>query len=232
MPGDGAHRRGARGGRGADARAGARVGRARRSPSSRPRSGASTPSRCASTPRSSGAAPRARCRCSAWATMHEYALARRAARVAARPRAQRLGRHARRRARQLVRPVAAADAGRRRRARSRPRSGAPASARVTLRYASSACGRSVVAAQKPSKLLGRVRFPSPALDSHGEWRSLVAHPAGGRAVAGSNPVSPTTQKTCNRGPFVSDEPIVPCPPWNNYGTNSSVSASRFPHAGS
>ena len=25
---------------------------------------------------------------------------------------------------------------------------------------------------------------------HGEWRSLVAHPAGGRAVAGSNPVSP------------------------------------------
>src|SRR5690348_11386122 len=27
----------------------------------------------------------------------------------------------------------------------------------------------------------------------GEWRSLVAHPAGGRAVAGSNPVSPTTQ---------------------------------------
>ena len=26
---------------------------------------------------------------------------------------------------------------------------------------------------------------------HGEWRSLVAHPAGGRAVAGSNPVSPT-----------------------------------------
>ena len=25
-----------------------------------------------------------------------------------------------------------------------------------------ACGRSVVAAQKPSKLLGRVRFPSPA----------------------------------------------------------------------
>src|SRR6202012_1688336 len=62
-------------------------------------------------------------------------------------------------------------------------------------------GRSVVVAQKPSKLLGRVRFPSPALSaarsrrgydrrSHGEWRSLVAHPAGGRAVAGSNPVSP------------------------------------------
>ena len=29
---------------------------------------------------------------------------------------------------------------------------------------------------------------------HGEWRSLVAHPAGGRAVAGSNPVSPITSK--------------------------------------
>ena len=27
-------------------------------------------------------------------------------------------------------------------------------------------------------------------DNHGEWRSLVAHSAGGRAVAGSNPVSP------------------------------------------
>ena len=27
-------------------------------------------------------------------------------------------------------------------------------------------------------------------EPHGEWRSLVAHSAGGRAVAGSNPVSP------------------------------------------
>src|SRR3954470_5953242 len=52
-------------------------------------------------------------------------------------------------------------------------------------------GRSVVAAPEPSKLVGGVRFPSPALDIYGEWRSLVAHPAGGRAVAGSNPVSPT-----------------------------------------
>ncbi len=32
-------------------------------------------------------------------------------------------------------------------------------------------------------------------DSHGEWRSLVAHPAGGRAVAGSNPVSPIKRKS-------------------------------------
>ena len=32
---------------------------------------------------------------------------------------------------------------------------------------------------------------SPRIDGHhGEWRSLVAHPAGGRKVAGSNPVSP------------------------------------------
>jgi hypothetical protein len=51
----------------------------------------------------------------------------------------------------------------------------------------------------------RVGEPPPACDSrpldslpesvrmrssHGEWRSLVAHSAGGRAVAGSNPVSP------------------------------------------
>src|SRR5829696_1926975 len=72
-------------------------------------------------------------------------------------------------------------------------------------------GRSVVVAQEPSKLLGRVRFPSPAsLGStiNGEWRSLVAHPAGGRAAAGSNPVSPTTRKARKRGPFgVSREPL-------------------------
>ena len=33
-------------------------------------------------------------------------------------------------------------------------------------------------------------IPVARLKCHGEWRSLVAHPAGGRAVAGSNPVSP------------------------------------------
>jgi hypothetical protein len=33
--------------------------------------------------------------------------------------------------------------------------------------------------------------PVESDEGHGEWRSLVAHPAGGRAVAGSNPVSPT-----------------------------------------
>jgi hypothetical protein len=31
----------------------------------------------------------------------------------------------------------------------------------------------------------------------GEWRSLVAHPAGGRAVAGSNPVSPIHKSPAN-----------------------------------
>ena len=31
-------------------------------------------------------------------------------------------------------------------------------------------------------------------EHHGEWRSLVAHPAGGRAVAGSNPVSPMSKR--------------------------------------
>ena len=39
------------------------------------------------------------------------------------------------------------------------------------------------------QLLGRFDSRRP-LAGHGEWRSLVAHPAGGRAVAGSNPVSP------------------------------------------
>src|SRR5438105_4237906 len=39
---------------------------------------------------------------------------------------------------------------------------------------------------------GRGDVWEPRIDgNHGEWRSLVAHPAGGRAVAGSNPVSPT-----------------------------------------
>lgn len=52
-----------------------------------------------------------------------------------------------------------------------------------------------MAAHEPSKLMERVRIPSPALH-HGEWRSLVAHPAGGRAVAGSNPVSPTKAHKC------------------------------------
>ena len=68
-------------------------------------------------------------------------------------------------------------------------------------------GRSVVAAPEPSKLVGRVRFPSPALrrrvvsNNHGAWRSLVAHSAGGRKVAGSNPVAPTRSKSRSRSGF-------------------------------
>ena len=40
----------------------------------------------------------------------------------------------------------------------------------------------------------------PGLSSadHGEWRSLVAHPAGGRAAAGSNPVSPIKESLLAR----------------------------------
>jgi hypothetical protein len=45
-------------------------------------------------------------------------------------------------------------------------------------HACSRSGRAVVADVRRIEVL------------HGEWRSLVAHPAGGRAVAGSNPVSP------------------------------------------
>src|SRR3954468_11367169 len=83
-------------------------------------------------------------------------------------------------------------------------------------------GRSVVAAQKPSKLLGRVRFPSPAPETHhGEWRSLVAHPAGGRAVAGSNPVSPMRERRANAGLLMSEpDAVVPLP-----------GANRVPNAG-
>ena len=38
---------------------------------------------------------------------------------------------------------------------------------------------------------GSIPVARSETDISGEWRSLVAHPAGGRAVAGSNPVSPT-----------------------------------------
>ena len=85
-------------------------------------------------------------------------------------RALRLGRDARRRARQLVRPLAAAVA-RRRRGRGPDRGPRPEAARViaaALRRGYDPgvrCGRSVVVAQKPSKLLGRVRFPSPACET-------------------------------------------------------------------
>ena len=73
----------------------------------------------------------------------------------------RLGGHARRRARQLVRPLAAA-------ALPDETATVPTEARRPARLTATggglgpARGRSVVVAQKPSKLLGRVRFPSPA----------------------------------------------------------------------
>jgi hypothetical protein len=44
-------------------------------------------------------------------------------------------------------------------------------------------------------------IPVARFTSHGEWRSLVAHPAGGRAVAGSNPVSPTPKSPACAGFF-------------------------------
>ena len=51
----------------------------------------------------------------------------------------------------------------------------------------------------------------PGLSSadHGEWRSLVAHPAGGRAAAGSNPVSPMNEKPAHAGFSRSWLPILP-----------------------
>jgi hypothetical protein len=69
-------------------------------------------------------------------------------------------------------------------------------------------GEVLTVALEPSKLSERVRLPSPALsfgvesEGPGEWRSLVAHPAGGRAVAGSNPVSPTIKTPQTRGFYV------------------------------
>ena len=82
------------------------------------------------------------------------------------PRVVRLAGYARRRARQTG-PAR----GRRPRCSTRPapsrlRSGGRAPATGAPRTAIIGlvrCGRSVVVAQKPSKLLGRVRFPSPAL---------------------------------------------------------------------
>ncbi|MEA2211944.1 MAG: hypothetical protein QOF83_1892 [Solirubrobacteraceae bacterium] len=55
--------------------------------------------------------------------------------------------------------------------------------RPLLGTRSSAAGASLRVA--PARTAGRLSSAD-----HGEWRSLVAHPAGGRAVAGSNPVSP------------------------------------------
>ena len=101
-------------------------------------------------------------------------------------------------------PVAAGDA--RRRGRRGPHRGprAEAARRIAgapgegyhpgrpLRAKCCGCTEAFQASRAGSIPVARLR------DSHGEWRSLVAHPAGGRAVAGSNPVSPTTSGLTTR----------------------------------
>src|SRR5690242_12480809 len=64
-------------------------------------------------------------------------------------------------------------------------------------------------------------------EDNGEWRSLVAHPAGGRAAAGSNPVSPTTRKARKRGPFA----ILGHPPRIGLGCNWGAISAREPYGG-
>ncbi len=71
--------------------------------------------------------------------------------------------------------------------------------RQTLRWvsASRSCriaGSSVL--RVPSNIRSHFRRTECRVDSQplGAWRSLVAHSAGGRAVAGSNPVAPTSRK--------------------------------------
>ena len=129
-------------------------------------------------------------------------LARRPRRLTARPRAVGLRDHARRRPRQLVRTLAAAlaDPADRR----RPHRGAPPAltgaargkmGHRPLRAKCCGCTEAFQASRAGSIPVARLRT------SHGEWRSLVAHPAGGRAVAGSNPVSPIERKPCKCGPF-------------------------------
>src|ERR1700761_3446227 len=43
----------------------------------------------------------------------------------------------------------------------------------------------------------------------GEWRSLVAHSAGGRAVAGSNPVSPIFETPPGKRPWFERAGLTP-----------------------
>ena len=55
-------------------------------------------------------------------------------------------------------------------------------------------GSNGVAAQCPVPIptnQARYRHPRCYPERHGAWRSLVAHPAGGRKVLGSNPSAPT-----------------------------------------
>src|SRR5680860_1053798 len=60
-------------------------------------------------------------------------------------------------------------------------------------------------------------------DSHGEWRSLVAHSAGGRAVAGSNPVSPIHRKSARRHARPPQTAIYPAAPGGYAGCCVGIS---------
>ena len=144
-------------------------------------------------------APPAPSRCSASAARRSTPGSSRC-RLAARPRAVRLGGHARRRPRQLVRPLAAGVADRRggRRAdRGAPPARRPRRARLTAGPLRAKCCGCTEAFQ--ASRAGSIPVARSGSTHHGEWRSLVAHPAGGRAVAGSNPVSPTQGPESSRG---------------------------------
>ena len=169
--------------------------RAPTSPSSPRRSGASTPSRCASTPRSCGGARRAASRSSAWGRCRSSPGS---SRCSPRPLGRALSGSvvtldgARR---QLVGPVAAA--GDRRRRRHGPDRGAARPHRPhDLRYPWSGLRAKCCGCTEAFQASRAGSIPVARSGCHGEWRSLVAHPAGGRAVAGSNPVSPTRAGPC------------------------------------
>src|SRR6185437_3076942 len=61
--------------------------------------------------------------------------------------------------------------------------------RVRVRAKCCGCTEAFQASRAGSIPVARSSGPG----HNGEWRSLVAHPAGGRAVAGSNPVSPISR---------------------------------------
>jgi hypothetical protein len=136
-------------------------------------------------------------------------MARRPRRLAARPRALRIGGDPRRSARQLVRSLATAVAARRGR-RGADRGAPPLG--LTRAFT-----RAIIDPPPRAKCCGCTEafqasragsIPVARSARHiGEWRSLVAHPAGGRAVAGSNPVSPTREKVCFCRPFLLCEAI-------------------------
>ena len=82
---------------------------------------------------------------------------------------------------------------------TRPASPSPSAVGLATSWRAKCCG--CTEAFQASRA-GSIPVARSVRRSHGEWRSLVAHPAGGRAVAGSNPVSPMQRKPRVRGPFV------------------------------